>query len=75
MPTKEDREYLETIPDDEPVFIVRAKDKFSLDTIAGWITRARRASVNAAKINRALQKQDQVAEFWADHRDRIKLPD
>jgi exoribonuclease II len=75
MPRPEDLAYLQTIPDDEPVFIVRAQDKFAMDTVADWIRRAKQFAVNEVKIARVMKHLDAISAFWGANPGRVKLPD
>jgi hypothetical protein len=75
MPRQEDREYLEKIPDDEPVFILLGRDKLALQTVAFYRDTAIQNGVNRDKIDRVIQHIRNMIEFRDEHSERIKLPD
>jgi hypothetical protein len=63
------------IPHDEPVFIIRGKDKLAADAVQAWIDSAEENGVNAEKIDLAQEHLEAILEFQADHPERCKLPD
>ena len=69
-------EMLNRIPDDEPVFILRAQDRLAAETVAYWIWLAKCRGVNADKIRHA--QLEHLEEMWVFQRSnphRMKLPD
>ena len=76
MPRQIDRAYLETIPDDEPVFILRAQDALAVPRIQEWITAADQAGVPLSKITNAIdQHRDPFLVWQAANPSKVKLPD
>lgn len=51
--------------DDEPVFVLRAKDVLAPEVVRDWAERARSAGVNPDKIVEALNVADKM-ELWQD---------
>ena len=75
MPTANCRDEWDKIPDDEPVFIVRAKDLLSCEIVKRWIDAALRCEVNPAKVNSAATRFREITAFQEQHPDRCKIPD
>jgi len=44
---------LSKVADDEPIFVLRAKDVLAISTVYTWILRARSASVSEEKLKKA----------------------
>jgi len=59
--------------DDEPVFVLRAKDVLATEAIGEWVGRARWYGVNKEKITAALD--DITAMVKWQERNSTKLPD
>lgn len=59
--------------DDEPLFVLCARDQFAPFVVAEWMTRARKAGVNPEKLEEA----DRLAKSMLDWqlRNFSKLPD
>lgn len=53
-----------TIPGDEPVFVIRARDAVSAKAVRAWAVLATEAGAPAAVIEQALQQADRM-EAWA----------
>ncbi len=64
-----------TIPDDEPVFVIRGKDLLAIPNVQDWMERARKASVNADKMKAVQMHLDAIIEFQESHPERCKIPD
>lgn len=76
MPREQDRAYLETIPDDEPVFITRAKDNLSWLTVSHWLDLALARGVNRKKTRRVYKEHVVPMAAWrSENADKCKLPD
>ena len=63
------------IPDDEPVFILRGKDKLARYVVKYWMDMARTAGVNQGKMIRAGEHLDAMDRFSVEHPERMKVPD
>lgn len=61
------------IPDDEPAFVIRARDTFALSAIRGWITVARAGKVSPGKIKGAEEHFEAVQRYQIKH--GAKKPD
>lgn len=68
--------HLKSLPEsDEPTFTVLGRDQLAQATVVHWIERARVAGVPEEKINRALQRYEEIVNFQSEHPDRVKVPD
>lgn len=72
------------IPQDEPLFLLRAQDVFAPDAVEGYATLLAAAAATAHPSRRmALSQQSSDVRAFADrmrrwqheHRDRVKVPD
>lgn len=63
------------VPDDEPVFTIRGKDKLAEYAVEAWIGEAVRAHVDPDKIAQAREHLLDIKRFQKEHPDRVKLPD
>jgi hypothetical protein len=61
------------IPDDEPVFLIRAQDATATWVIAEWIKRARIIHADPAIIQAAKDQLDRVYDWQDAH--GVKVPD
>ena len=61
---------LDTIPDDEPLFLLRGRDPLAPPIVAGWATDAFNAGVGEAKVESARA----IAHAMADYHPQ-RLPD
>ena len=76
-------EYLKNVPENEPVFVLRAKDKYAPATIASWASVVsqpidNRTLVSPKSLKKAQDAMQLVMEMkkWQEHRDdQIKIPD
>lgn len=68
--TKHHNRCLANIPDDEPIFVLRARDPLASTLVEEWARRARIAGVSPAKVIDALILAD-IMEEWPVK----KLPD
>lgn len=64
---------LEKVPDEEPIFIIRAQDALALPTISHWIVGAIRHGVNFEKLLDAHTHWEAIEGWQKDH--PPKLPD
>lgn len=60
------------IPDDEPVFVLRAQDKLALQTLEAYRTMADSAGVDCTSIDERIAA---FKAFRAEHAERTKYPD
>lgn len=63
------------IPDDEPVFILRGKDKLAVAAVRYWMDLAYRAKVNDEKMMKVQDHLNAMQLFAIEHPDRMKIPD
>ena len=75
MPANCCKESWKRIPEDEPTFILAARDKLAPVAIRFWISMAADQGVNADKIRRATEHLDWIERFQSEHPERVKLPD
>lgn len=75
MTASEAKAYLDRIPEDEPVFVLRAQDVLSMLTIREWLRMAERFEVRERKIAGAEDDLQQFREWRHSHSSRVKLPD
>lgn len=75
MATKRDDPCRDRVADDEPIFTLRAQDRFSWETVQHWIRVARVHGVNKEKIEDALLVAGQIAAWQSEHPDKVKVPD
>lgn len=61
--------------DDEPVFVLRAQDRFLPVILDLWINLAMAANVNPKKIEEAQLLLDKVRRWQFDHFHNVKIPD
>ena len=80
---KDRLEYLKSIPEDEPVFILRAKDKHAPATIMTWaglvaapVSRTQPASKESQeKARDAIKTVAAIRKWQEDHPSVVKIPD
>ena len=59
---------------DEPLFILRAQDKFAPSIVRDWADRAEEAGANPAKVREARSLANRM-EAWARDHGGAKVPD
>jgi hypothetical protein len=62
--------YLQKIPPDEPVFVLRAQDCLASECVERWALRARAMSVHTDKVGEAFAVAEEMLQW--PHR---KIPD
>lgn len=75
MPAQCCKDKWPTIPEDEPVFVIRGKDLLALKTIQYWIDLAKGAGVNDEKMNAVYRHHNDILVFQREHPERCKIPD
>ena len=60
---------------DEPVFILRAQDILAPRVVVRWAHLAEQANVPLDKVHGALKRAKEMADWQAQHPDRVKMPD
>lgn len=75
MPKQCCKDFFASIPDDEPVFTLAARDLTAPTIIQNWIEDARAAGTNEDKLERAEQHLCDFEQFQKEHPDRCKIPD
>ena len=75
MPRQEDLEYLEGIPDDEPVLIFLAQDRCALAAADGWMMKAIQCDVAQEKRAILLDRAGEIANWQRANEDKVKVPD
>lgn len=63
------------VPEDEPTFILRAKDLLAPAVLQDWIESAQHSGVNPDKITHAQEHLEAFEAFQRLHPERCKLPD
>lgn len=63
------------IPDDEPVLVLRGKDKLARKVVKYWLELAREAGVNQGKMIRVREHLDAMDAFAVNNPERMKIPD
>lgn len=69
----EQQEFLDRVGDDEPIFILRARDALATSTIGQWLELAYRMNVPLAKREKA-QLHLEAFYNWREN-NQTKLPD
>lgn len=60
---------------DMPVFTLHGTDAFAVDLVKEWLTKARMAGVNQAKIDKVQEHLTALEKYASEHPERIKIPD
>ncbi len=68
-------EYLKKVPDDEPLFLLRAQDDLAPSAIIRWIERAVEEGVSDKKVFSAETHLHDFGTFQRIFPERVKLPD
>lgn len=68
-------EYLKKIPEDEPVFVLRAQDRAAPVTVAGWAILAQYAGSPREKYRGATDQADAMVQWQKENPDKVKVPD
>ena len=66
---------LENTADDEPIFVLVARDKTAPWAILDWVERAEKNDVGLGKVYEARQCAQAMFEWQNAHPDRVKTPD
>ena len=61
------------IPEDEPVFLLRAQDYCALKTLSTWIEEAQRVGVDRHMIQSAIDQHERFTSWRLQH--GVKSPD
>lgn len=64
-----------TIPDDEPVFVIRGKDILAARAVAYWMDLAVQHGVNDKKMAAVAMHLKMIEDFQHDYPERCKVPD
>jgi len=82
MLPKDAKAYLEKIPEDEPVFILRAKDIYSPAAIAAWaglvqapIEGKKASGASIRKAQEAMYDAKMFRAWQAVNKNKVKVPD
>jgi hypothetical protein len=75
MPALCCKEFWSRIADDEPIFILAARDKTAPARVNDWIETCRTLGVNQDKLERAKNHLTAMIEWQAANPDKVKLPD
>jgi len=75
--------YLKNVPEDEPVFVLRAKDKYAPATITSWAAMvSQQVDKNTPATPKSLKKAHEAMQLvkdireWQERRDdQVKIPD
>jgi hypothetical protein len=63
------------IPDDEPVFLLRAKDATAPSAVRAWADELRRCGGEKATVDQALDHADEMERYADTHYRGGKVPD
>lgn len=63
------------IPDDEPIFILRARDINAVDTLIAYINKAVENGCDGAHAYSVGMRTGDFIDFRRNHPDRMKIPD
>jgi len=63
------------IPDDEPVFILRAKDRAALGTLRNYLENSRTVGASEEHLHIVQGRINDFDKFRSDHQDRVTIPD
>lgn len=66
---------IDGIPDDEPVFIIRAKDACAPQTIRQYAENAARSGSPAEHHSSARRQADAIQSWQTENEDKVKTPD
>ena len=61
--------------DDEPLFILCARDRTAIPVIGVWITIAEFAGIPKKKIANAIRLRDMMLSWQSIHPEKLKMPD
>jgi hypothetical protein len=61
--------------DDEPVFVLCARDVVAPEIVEAWADAAARAGSNSSKTRHAMIDAEDMRRWQAAHADRVKVPD
>lgn len=75
MPAQCCKEIFARVPDEEPVFTIRAHDKLAEKIVRAWLMEARAAGAPAAKLSLAEEHLRAIVDWRAMNADRVKVPD
>lgn len=68
--------YLAKIPDDEPLFLLRAQDALGVKTVNDWAAHAMNSGqVSGEKVNGAMNVGMAMGDWQRAHPERVKMPD
>lgn len=56
-----------TIPDDEPVFVIRASDVTAVEHVLEWARRVRSLGASADTVGGAIAQADEIAAWQQKH--------
>lgn len=65
----------EQIPDDEPVFVLRARDSHAVATLSNYLCMVKASGDHGEHFRAVRMRLDQFEKFSRENRDRMKLPD
>jgi hypothetical protein len=68
-------EYLNKIPEDEPVFVLRAQDKTATHVVFMWAACAELAGAPEVKVDGACRQAVHMSQWQEKNRDKVKVPD
>jgi len=63
------------VPDDEPVFLIRAKDRFAMDILRVYHDLCVKAALPVAQLESLAKADAEVRDWRLKHADRVKNPD
>ena len=66
---------VDAFADDEPVFIIRAKDSSSISALLAYAEKAYNQGASATFIDDVMSSVKRFSKWQDEHRDEIKTPD
>jgi hypothetical protein len=75
MPAQCCKDKWPTIPDDEPVFVIRGQDLLAARAVAHWMDMAAEKGVNDTKLAAVAQHLKAIVDFQGMYPERCKVPD
>lgn len=63
------------IPEDEPIFILRAQDEVSLDTVEAYIDMSEKPGNDPTFMQNLRQVADEFNHWQVEHSDKVKQAD
>lgn len=66
---------LARVPEDEPIFVLRAQDAAAVHALEAWIEEASRLEANVEKLEGAEEHRTAFVDWQGRHPNKVKVPD